>query len=43
MTAQDAFRSWIFSSGLIAAAVLALAFGIAIFVVAISTSRKRDD
>ncbi len=43
MTADAAFRSWFFSSLLIAAVVLALAFGIAILVVVLSSSRKRDD
>ena len=43
MTAQDAFRSWMFSSMLIACALLAVAFGIAVLIVVLSSSRKRDE
>jgi hypothetical protein len=43
MTAQDAFQSWIIYCGVIAAGVIALAFGVLVFVVAFDRSREKDE
>jgi hypothetical protein len=43
LTAQAAFQSWLFYIAVIAASALVLTLAVVIFVVAISTSRNRDD
>jgi hypothetical protein len=43
MTAQAAFQSWLAYAGITAGVVLLIAFVVALFVVALSWSGKRDE